>query len=398
MASPDERPLGRRAELTFSANRTRGRHGWLRLTPAYSVDVVDALLRDAPRSARVLDPFSGTATTTLCAAERGLDAVSLDINPFLVWLGRTKLRRFAKRTLQSVARSVPEILAAARTVSPNPPPPIHRIERWWPEATLDWLCRLDAVLPARGAASALLRVAFCRTMIDVSGAAFDHPSMSFGETRDHDDEALEARFLADCAHVLEAASVPLPGRGEVKRGDARTLDALGDARFDRVITSPPYPNRMSYVRELRPYMYWTRHLKVARDAGELDWKAIGGTWGIATSRLNEWEPTAAPDALLKPILRNIRAAPKNGPLLATYVERYFEDTASHLRAVRKRVSKNGEVHYVVGNSTFYGVLLPVEELYARLLEQAGFRDAEVHVLRKRNSKKELYEFRVSARS
>ncbi len=145
-------------------------------------------------------------------------------------------------------------------------------------------------------------------------------------------------------------------------------------------------------------MYWTRHLKVARDAGELDWKAIGGTWGIATSRLNEWEPSGAPDALLAPVLREIHAAPKNGPLLSSYVERYFEDTASHLRALRERVSANGRVHYVVGNSTFYGVTLPVEQLYARLLEQAGFRDAEVHVLRKRNSKKELFEFRVSARS
>ncbi|WP_322490103.1 hypothetical protein [Chloroflexus sp.] len=37
-----------------------------------------------------------------------------------------------------------------------------------------------------------------------------------------------------------------------------------------VITSPPYPNRMSYIRELRPYMYWLGYLNNGRDAGELD--------------------------------------------------------------------------------------------------------------------------------
>jgi hypothetical protein len=39
--------------------------------------------------------------------------------------------------------------------------------------------------------------------------------------------------------------------------DARELrGALADKRAGGVITSPPYPNPMSYTRELRPYIYW----------------------------------------------------------------------------------------------------------------------------------------------
>jgi len=52
---------------------------------------------------------------------------------------------------------------------------------------------------------------------------------------------------------------------------------------------------------------------------------------------------------------------------------------------------------VVGNSTFYDVLVPVEALYAELLEQHGFAGVEVKRIRKRNSKKALFEFSVSAR-
>ena len=48
---------------------------------------------------------------------------------------------------------------------------------------------------------------------------------------------------------------------------------------------------MSYIRELRPYMYWLSYLRDGREAGELDWKAIGGTWGIATSRVGKWSPS-----------------------------------------------------------------------------------------------------------
>jgi hypothetical protein len=54
------------------------------------------------------------------------------------------------------------------------------------------------------------------------------------------------------------------------------------------------------------------------------------------------------------------------------------------------------VHYVVGNSKFFDVLVPVEQIFAEIFEQSGFRDASVTTLRKRTSKRELFEYLVSA--
>ena len=53
-----------------------------------------------------------------------------------------------------------------------------------------------------------------------------------------------------------------------------------------------------------------------------------------------------------------------------------------------------EIHYIVGNSTFYGVLLPVERLYQDMFEELGFQNVKIETIRKRSSKKELYEFDV----
>ena len=106
------------------------------------------------------------------------------------------------------------------------------------------------------------------------------------------------------------------------------MGSLGENRFDLLVTSPPYPNRMSYIRELRPYMYWLGYLQEAREAGEMDWQAIGGTWGIATSRLNDWQPSDenyCPKDL-RAVMEDISTADaKSGPLLAKYVGKYFED-------------------------------------------------------------------------
>ncbi len=64
--------------------------------------------------------------------------------------------------------------------------------------------------------------------------------------------------------------------------------------------------------------------------------------------------------------------------------------------MRPLVAKGGSIHYVVGNSSFYGELVPAEALWAELMEAAGFQSPEVTILRKRNSNKKLYEFQVSA--
>jgi hypothetical protein len=155
---------------------------------------------------------------------------------------------------------------------------------------------------------------------------------------------------------------------------------------------------MSYIRELRPYMYWLGYLEAAKEAGELDWEAIGGTWGIATSRLLTWRPAGEfiPGYLLPTIERIRLAHPKNGVLMAQYVHKYFEDMFLHFRAAARVVRSGGSAHYVVGNSMFYGQLVPAERIYVDQLLEAGFRQCEARPIRKRNSKKELIEFHVVA--
>src|SRR5437773_1144189 len=88
-------PLRQRADYTHKYNIKTGRHGWLRLTPAYSVRVVEELMDHTKDHLRVFDPFSGTATTALSAAYHGHTASTTDINPFLVWLGKAKTDHYS---------------------------------------------------------------------------------------------------------------------------------------------------------------------------------------------------------------------------------------------------------------------------------------------------------------
>ena len=88
---------------------------------------------------------------------------------------------------------------------------------------------------------------------------------------------------------------------------------------------------------------------------------------------------------------------KNGPLLATYVTKYFHDMRAHFAAAFRHVRSGGQATYIIGNSTFYGHLVPAERWYATLLAAAGFTDVRTSVLRKRNSNLALYEYEVTAK-
>lgn len=411
--SSRQQPLTQRADYTHKHNTSIGRHGWLRLTPAYSLKIVDELLSQCEKRVRVLDPFCGTATTALSAAMRGHSSTTTELNPFLVWFALKKVATYDDVVINEARTAGRTILVAAQIATGpiSEPPPIHHVERWWNPFALLFLRRVKGGIDASAIsqpARDLLLVAFCRTLIALSNAAFNHQSMSFRDTGDQpsmfedaDGDGYRANvFAADLDHVLTTARINPKADVRVIHDDARHLSRVPKrSRFDYVITSPPYPNRMSYIRELRPYMYWLGFLKDQRAAGDLDWEAIGGTWGAATSRLTSWSRTS--DEFRPKYFRQILAAVTsaenaNGALLANYIDKYFEDMFEHLKAVRGLLAPGARTHYIVGNSTFYKVLLPVERLYADMLTVLRFKDVNVRAVRKRNSKKELIEFDVSA--
>lgn len=398
--------------LTFKGNLEHTRYGWLRLTPAHSIHLISDLLNTMGEiEPVVLDPFCGTGTTALVCAERGIACDTTDINPFLLWLSRAKVYAYNQHDLEAFSGVSGKVVEAIRSVESRPSwlPPLHQIEKWWDEDVLNALARaineireLEKSLPV--GAFNLLKVAFCRTMIEHANVSFGHQSMSFKKKEmrrffleTQEDLVIES-WERSVSLLMRSANLPIKRAPRLLLQDARKLSqGLAANHYSFVVTSPPYPNRMSYIRELRPYMYWLDYLDNGRDAGELDWQAIGGTWGCATSNLNRWEPDLQikiPFDNFYELLEDIAA---HSPLLARYVHKYFEDMVLHCDELFAVVKSGGTIHYIVGNSKFYDVLLPVETIFASLFQRVGFVDTDIRAIRKRSSKKELFEFVVSAK-
>lgn len=398
-----------RKDLTFKHNLKHGRHGWLRLTPAYSIKLVHEILDTIPKPNYILDPFCGTGTTGLVSGELSISCDLLDINPFLVWFATAKTNNYTANTIQSVQHSS-ERIADMLLVNPLDldelwVPPIRNITRWWDSENLSVLAQIQFGIknfyPEDSPERDLLLISFCRLLIESSNASFNHQSMSFNNGQqkrlfaDNERRFMAHRFIELVDETVNGAKQVIPGNVNILLEDARNVPRPKKIKYDCVITSPPYPNRMSYIRELRPYMYWLGYLVEAREAGDLDWKAIGGTWGIATSRLKDWKPNGVSIDYdgFSTIVSSIR---KESDLLSSYVHKYFVDAALHINSLYDSLAPDARIFYIVGNSKFYNTLVPTEKVYANLMRHAGFEDVSIEVVRKRNSKKELYEFCVSA--
>ena len=399
--------ITQRADYTFKYNRHLGRHGWLRLTPAYSVKLVREIIARLPEGSHILDPFSGTATTGVVAGEYGHPSSLFDVNPFLVWLGNVKLQTLTCEQAAELRKAVRVVTVHAQSVPRDELryPQISNIERWWDSETLENLAKLRTSLsellqePKESSCFAPLWVAFARVAIEHSAAAFNHVSLSFHQApKAHSLHQILFSFASFAESFIDDALAPLNSDGKVYLRDSSEPLPQG-LSFDAIVTSPPYPNRISYIRELRPYMFWLRFLTEPREAGELDWQAIGGTWGVATSRLAKWSPIHdCQMPTLAPIVRNIReSGGLNCELLSIYVDKYFHDIDRHIASVKAALNDNAEVYYVIGNSTFYGIHVPTPELYMESLRSKGFVKINSRPLRKRNSKRELFEYCVSAR-
>lgn len=393
------------AELTFKYNKSLGRYGWLRLTPAYSVKMVEEILAGLDYVPQcVLEPFSGTGTTELVCANKGISAVAYDVNPFLVWLANVKCGVYLEKSIILLNERAQKIVDSITEYTPCKYPPIHNIERWWHSRQLDYLARVKTAIwqEKNEQVSNLLKIAFCRLVIELSNAAFNHVSTSFQDGEESFDFSYEdgnTLFLSLCKMITDTVANQPKGKVEVMVQDSMFIPQEMKDKYDTLITSPPYPNRISYIRELRPYMYWMDYLNTAEDASNLDWGTIGGTWGSATSKLSTWkrQTELLPDYLFDIANKIASADNKSAGLMANYVLKYFDDIAAHMQSAHETIKEGGTVHYIVGNSNFYENVVPSDELYKYLLAKVGFKDETSVIVRKRNCNKALYEYWISAR-
>jgi hypothetical protein len=226
--------------------------------------LVEVLLeRYVPRGGRVLDPFAGSGTTLVQGLESGYDATGVDVAAFNCLLMEVKTRRYDLFALESEIRDVVRRLGALESGGPAQ----GYVAEWFAPQAASELLAFRALISEYEHAD-VLRVVLARaarsarltTHFDLDfprepqrGEYWCHKHKRSCRPVERAEHFLRRYALDTLERLKEFSRVRARGReAAVVHGDASRLD-LG-ARFDGLVTSPPYPGLIDYHEQHR-YAY-----------------------------------------------------------------------------------------------------------------------------------------------
>jgi DNA modification methylase len=374
---------------------------WYQLPESYSLPLVhDYMARYGVGPGQtVLDPFAGAGTTLLAAKLRGVDALGLEVNPFLSWAAAIKTR--FEYDLPALREDVDRLLARARVEldapldGPPALPDMPRLARWitLPIAIkllrllglIDQMAEPDHRMLARLAVAAILRP--CSNMKLTPHA--------FGSREERLDAPVYDLFAARMARMLadlEAANAPDHppwGRARVLNVDARVGpgESLTPPPADFAITSPPYLNNLDYTMQTRLELFFLGFTQSMDDLRGLRKRMMTSDAKAIYREIADREQVLhIPEVQAVVAQLEERLGGRGwGWDYAFMAGQYFGGLLRVLQTVGRLLQPGGRFVLITGDSSHSGVFVPVPALTARLGEEAGFVIEDVAVLRTRRS-------------
>jgi hypothetical protein len=395
---------------TFKAGLASHVHRWFRLTPSFGPDLVREMISElqCKKDEVILDPFSGASTTLIESRLEGYDCYGFEINPFLYWVGKASINwdvdvEVLKRNKLDIIHQFNEQKKYINFDNLSEfnlhIPPIHNPLRWWRKDVITELLILKRAIHERSSNEHIkdfFLLCLAGVLVpDLTNVTLGKLQLHFIVRDDHDIKVLPT-FLNHLEGMTEDLSnikaLSLNSESKIFHTNSVTLEGVSGVKpISCVITSPPYPNRYSYVWNTRPHLYFLDFFTSPKEASALDKETIGGTWGTATSILGKGKIDPAFEALKGKAWKVVESIRAEDNLMANYVMKYFNLLAEQIKAMDSLPQKNLRCAYVVGNSRIKNCYIETDVILGEIFEGLGYRLKSIDRIRKRNSGKDLYE-------
>jgi len=230
-------------------------------------------LKQLQKGSTVLDPMVGSGTVLRHAVNLGHTGVGFDADPLAVLMSKSWTTDASAQVVRQEYEGLMRVVGKVDLRRDRLPWIAHHseteefIDYWFAKKQRKALTRLAFALherrharlgAGRSAALDLLAVALSRIIITKDQGASLARDVS--HSRPHkvaDDSTYDVfdGFRRSVETLLGRMTEKIPGKAEVRRGDARNIP-LASETIDAVITSPPYLNAIDYMRGHRLSLVW----------------------------------------------------------------------------------------------------------------------------------------------
>jgi hypothetical protein len=384
-------------------NALLARHRWYPIKEGFSPQLVsDSYFEwaiDSREQVFAIEPFSGSGTAPVEFTRLGVACSAFEVNPFLAFVGRTKLRQADPEKLRIQRDTV--LKGLRRPVAS----PLERVSTFCESASRQkWLFNQSVLRTFAGGWEAIgncsptlrafYRLALLRATMDNCNAYPDGKCLRYKRLKSFDcfnGQSVITQFEHYCGLIEEdLESTPLDSSlSRVECIDSRELSAhFQKQRFDLCVTSPPYLNSFDYSDVYRPELFLAGFVKnndqlmrirlqTVRSHLQANWKMpVKKSFGAMYARV------------IKEILIG------KGKLWSTripqMIQAYFEDMENLLTTLSKRANPNALLKIAVATSAYGGLVVPVDFILAEIAEQAGWELQGVQVVRRLRSSPQLW--------
>lgn len=397
-------------QSTFKGGLATHVHRWFRLTPSYGPELVREMIKklNCKKGEIILDPFNGASTTMIESKLEGYNCYGFEINPLLQWVGKVSTNwNLNSKEIETIRNNiVSQFKEQVKYISYDNLeannlyiPPIFNPLRWWRKDVITELLILKrAIIECSNSIENKDFFLLCLAGVlvpDLTNVTLGKLQLHFID-RDDDNIDVLTTFLKHLDSMIDDLSIilslELTSQSKIFHTNSTTLEGVEITKpISCVITSPPYPNRYSYVWNTRPHLYFLDFFTTPKEASALDKETIGGTWGTATSILNKGIIEPVHECLEKEVWELVEDIRVDDNLMANYVMKYFNLLAEQIQAMEQLPQNDLRCAYVVGNSRIKGRYIETDKILGNIFEGLGYNLSSIHRFRKRNSGKDLFE-------
>lgn len=390
-----------------NGNNSEPVHRWFHLKEAFSSQLLSRAIKDAglvkAEGLSILDPFVGSGTTLVSAADLGDDygsvrVVGVERNPFLFLLARAKAgARLCGHTLVKSLRhqfaAVSSAYAKGVTLDmPVPPSTTLTNEKYFPSEHLESLLRIRAAIEseASGLSSGVLLSCLAAAVEPSSRLRRDGRALRFEPSRQPRDPW--QLFVSRVHIVIEDLEKIEPSQvsAKVKFGDGRYPQRSvekGDL-FSLIIFSPPYPNNIDYTEVYKAEAWILGCYQTIEDLRKQRLSTVRSHPSIKFEeryQYSELQVRSKIAEILDPVVAAVPVGDRYESGRKKLVRGYGDDMLQVLRNCRALALKDARLVFVVGNSVHgsneKSFIIAADVIMGALAELAGWEVEEVRVAR-----------------
>lgn len=378
------------------------RHRWYYYKEGFSPFLVEKAIEQAGvgKNDTILDPFNGGGTTTLTASSLGLKSFGIEVNPFTSFLATTKTKNVRVREFDYWAEKLTDKIndnnAKSNLIGFSTFSEREGLNKWLfnKDVLNAYETRWNIVNRIESQdLKDVFRLGMISSAIENCNARRDGKCFRYKNGWE-DNGFNEETFIKSLNLNLEKiktdiTNVHITKETNIVNGDCREILKTNKFEsFKLCVTSPPYLNTFDYTDIYRPELFLGKFVNNAKELYDLRLNTVRShvqaKWKLP--ELNDFGLLY--ESSIDHVKNNLDSLMhKSIPVM---IQAYFEDMFNILTLLKKKAKKDAQLWFVVSNSAYAGMEIPVDLIIGDIGAKAGWYLKEIGVLRYINKRKTKY--------